>query len=78
MLVSGVQPRNLVHTYTHTHQASLVAQTVKNAGDPASVPGLGRSPGEGNGNPLQDSCLEHSIDRVAWEASPWGGKVRHD
>ena len=34
-----------------------------NAGDPGSVPGSGRSPGEGNGNPLQYSCLENPIDR---------------
>ena len=34
-----------------------------NEGDPGSVPGLGRSPGEGNGNPLQYSCLENPIDR---------------
>ena len=33
-----------------------------NAGDPGSIPGLGRSPGEGNGNPLQHSCLENPID----------------
>ena len=37
-----------------------------NAGDPGSIPGLGRSPGEGNGNPLQYSCLENPIDRRAW------------
>ena len=37
-----------------------------NAGDPGSIPGLGRSPGEGNGNPLQYSCLENPIDRGAW------------
>ena len=36
-----------------------------NAGDPGSVPGLGRSPGEGNGNPLQNSCLESSMNRGA-------------
>ena len=35
------------------------------AGDPGSVPGLGRSPGEGNGNPLQYSCLENFMDRGA-------------
>ena len=50
--------------------ASLVAQTVKaaayNAGDPGSIPGLGRSPGEGNGNPLQYSCLENPMDGGAW------------
>ena len=33
-----------------------------NVGDPGSIPGSGRSPGEGNGNPLQDSCLENSMD----------------
>ena len=36
-----------------------------NAGDPGSIPGLGRSPGEGNGNPLQYSCLENSMARGA-------------
>ena len=37
-----------------------------NAGDPGSIPGSGRSPGERNGNPLQYSCLENSTDRGAW------------
>ena len=50
--------------------ASLVAQTVTasayNAGDPGSIPGLGRSPGERNGNPLQYSCLENPMDGGAW------------
>ena len=48
---------------------ALVAQMVEsacNAGDPSLIPGLGRSPGEGNGNPLQYSCLENSKDRGAW------------
>ena len=40
--------------------------SVYNAGDPGSIPGLGRSPGEGNGNPLQDYCLENPMDREAW------------
>ena len=39
-----------------------------NAGDPDSIPGLGSSPGEGNGNTLQYSCLENSMDRGAWRA----------
>ena len=39
-----------------------------NAGDPGSVLGLGRSPGEGNGNPLQYSCLENYLNRRAWQA----------
>ena len=51
-------------------QNSLVVQTVKasayNAGDPGSIPGSGRSPGEGNSNPLQYSCLENPMDRGAW------------
>ena len=38
------------------------------AGDPGSIPGLGRSPGEGNGNPRQYSCLENSMNRRAWQA----------
>ena len=37
-----------------------------NAGDPGSIPGSGRSPGEGNGNPHQYSCLENSMDKGAW------------
>ena len=37
--------------------------------DPSSIPGSGRSPGEGNGNPLQYSCLENSMDRGAWQAT---------
>ena len=37
-----------------------------NAGNPGSIPGLGRSPGEGNGNPLQYSCLENPMDGGAW------------
>ena len=40
-----------------------------NAGDPDSTPGLGSSPGEGNGNTLQYSCLENSMDRGAWQAT---------
>ena len=48
-----------------------------NAGDPGSIPGSGRSPGEENGYPLQYSCLENAMDRGAWQAmgySPWGFK----
>ena len=42
------------------------------AGDPGSIPWLGRSPGEGNGNPLQYSCLENPMDRGAWRATGHG------
>ena len=41
-----------------------------NAGDLGLIHGSGRSPGEGNGNPLQYSCLENPMDRGAWQASP--------
>ena len=57
-------------TFTWLSWASLVAQKSKtsvcSAGDPGSIPGLGRSPGEGNGSPLQYSCLENSMDGGAW------------
>ena len=45
-----------------------------NAEDPGSIPGSGRSLGEGNSNPVQYSCLENSMDKGAWWASPWGRK----
>ena len=40
--------------------------SVYNVGDPGSIPGSGRSPGEGKGNPLQYYCLENPMDRGAW------------
>ena len=43
-----------------------------NVGDPGSIPGLGRSPGEGNSNPLQYSCLEDLMDGGAWLATVHG------
>ena len=46
----------------------MVKNLPANAGDPCSIPGLGRSPEEGNGNPLQDSCLGNSMDRGVWRA----------
>ena len=42
------------------------------AGDPGLIPGLGRFPGEGNGNPLQYSCLGNPMDRGAWQAAIHG------
>ena len=47
-------------------------ESAGNAGDPGSILGWGRSPGEGNGNPLQYSCLENSVDRGAWWAAVHG------
>ena len=48
---------------------SEVKASASNAGDPGSIPGSGRSPGKGNGNPLQYSCLENPMDRGAWRAT---------
>ena len=45
---------------------SEVKVSAWNAGDLGSIPGLGRSPGEGNGNPLQYFCLEHPMEGGAW------------
>ena len=44
----------------------------KGDGDTGSIPGLGRSPGGENGNPLQDSCLENLMDRGAWQSKVHG------
>ena len=56
--------------------AQMIRESACKVGDPGSIPGTGRSPGEGNGNPLQYSCLENFMDRGAWRVacSPWGGK----
>ena len=51
---------------------SAVKNPPANAGDVGLIPGLGRSPGEGNGNPLQYSCLENPMDRGAWWATVHG------
>ena len=51
---------------------SEVKASASNAGDPGLIPGSGRSPGEGNGNPLQYSCLENLLDRGAWWATVHG------
>ena len=51
---------------------SEVKASASNARDPGLILGSGRSPGEGNGNPLQYSCLENSMDRGAWWAVVYG------
>ena len=51
----------------------LVVKTLPvTAGDVGSIPGLRGSPGKGNGNPLQYSCLENTMDRGAWQATVHG------
>ena len=58
---------------------SVIKNLPANAGDVGLIPGLGRSPGEENGNPLQYSCLKNSMDRGAWRATVHGvTRVGHD
>ena len=54
-------------------------ESVFNARDPGLIPGVGRSPGDGNGSPFQYSCLKNPIDRGAWQATvPGIARVGHD
>ena len=59
---------------------SRVKNPPANAGDASSIPGLGRSPGEGNGNPLQYSYLGNLVNKGAWWATVHGvaKEIRHD
>ena len=53
----------------------MIKPSAYDAGDPGSIPGLGRYPGEGNGNPFQYSCLENPIDKRSLVGyNPWGYK----
>ena len=63
----------IIYAYGYTLRCGLSWQlsgkeSICNAGDLASIPGLGKSPGERNGNPLQYSCLGNTMDRRAWRA----------
>ena len=55
-------------------RGAVVKNLPAKAGGAGSIPGSGRSPGEGNGNPVQYSCLGNPMDRGAWWASPGGQK----
>ena len=60
-------------------RSSVGKESACSAGDLGWIPGSGRSPGEGNGNPLQCSCLENPMDRGAWWATVSGvARVRHN
>ena len=60
-------------------RSSVGKESACNAGDLDSIPALGRSPREGNGNPLQYPCLENPMDRGAWRATVLRvARVRHD
>ena len=61
-----VQRPNAHHVVTNTFSDGK--ESTYNAGDSGSIPGSGRSPGGGHGNPLQYSCLENPLDRGAWSA----------
>ena len=65
--VDSRNPNVLVNVLYNPH-SSVAEESTCNAGDLGSIPGLGRSPGEGNGNPLQYSCLESPMDRGAGQA----------
>ena len=80
------------HTHTHTHTAALIVATHClgfpggsdgkesgcNTGDLGSIPGSGKSHGEGNGNPLQYSCLGNPMDRGNWWATVQRGRTESD
>jgi len=64
-----------MYVYTHIYglpSGSVVKNPPANAEDTGLVPGLARCPGEGNGNPLQYSCLGNFMDRGAWQATVHG------
>ena len=71
-IVSFIHPKGNVLSFPWSFVAQLVEESACSAGDPGSIPGLGRSPGEGNGNPLQYPCLENLMDRGAWWAAVHG------
>ena len=64
MYVSGASQMALV--------VKKLPASARDVRDGGSIPGLGRSPGEGHGNPLQYSCLENPVDRGAWWATVYG------
>ena len=71
-----------IYTYTHAHAYVYMhvgKEPACNAGEQGSIPGLGRSSGEGNGNPLQYPHLENLMDTGAWQATVHGiTRVGHD
>ena len=61
--------KNKIWSFMSFPGCSEGKESACNVGDLGSIPGSGRSPGGGNGNPLQYSCLENSVDRGAWKAT---------
>ena len=64
--------RNIFDNTCSFPGGSIGKASAYNAGDLGLIPGLGRFPGEGNGNPLQHSCLENPVDGGAWYATVHG------
>ena len=72
-------PHNKYPGSTEFPHSSVGKESACNAGDLGSIPRSGRSPGEGNDNPLQDSCLGNPMDRGAWWVTVYGvARVGHD
>ena len=71
-LLSGGIKKALLESHLGFPGGSEVKASACDEGDLGSIAGLGRSPGEGNGNPLQYSCLENPMDRGAWRATVHG------
>ena len=79
MALSNKKKKSLSLWHLQLPRDAVVKNLYASAGDAASVPGWGRSPGEGNGNPLQYSCQENSMDRgVSWATVHGVARVRHD
>ena len=68
-----------MYEYLLQHSVKNLPPNAEDVKDAGSIPGWGRSPGGGHGNPLQYSCLENPMDRGAWWATAQGSQtVRHD
>ena len=63
---------SLAHSNNSINDSSDGKESACNVGDPDLIPGSGRSPGKGNGNPLQYYCLENHMDKGAWWATVYG------
>ena len=63
---------HMARVLTGLHGGPAGKESACNAGHPGLISGSGRSSGEGNGNPLQYSCLENSMDRGAWQFTVYG------
>ena len=72
----GLQPTRLLHPWDFPGKSTTVGChcLLWDIREACSIPGSGRSPGGGSGNPLQYSCLENPMDRGAWRATGWGSQ----